>query len=64
MVKRSLQGSLTGIEQAKKAFAQKGWTQDNLAFEVNLRLDNQFGGFLVGVRLSVIFLLKFVLCCR
>ncbi len=29
MVKRSLQASLIGIQQAKRAFALKGWTQDN-----------------------------------
>jgi predicted NACHT family NTPase len=37
MVKRSLQASLTGIQEAKRAFARKGWTQDNLAAEVNLK---------------------------
>ncbi len=37
MVKRSLQASLAGIQQAKRAFARKGWTQENLAQEVNLK---------------------------
>jgi len=48
MVKRSLQASLTGIEQAKKAFAQKGWTQDNLAFEVNLKTRQPIWRFFSG----------------
>lgn len=37
MVKRSLQASSTGIQRAKRAFALKGWTQENLAGEVNLK---------------------------
>ena len=37
MAKRSLQASPTGIQQIKRAFAFKGWTQDNLAAEVNLK---------------------------
>jgi len=37
MVKRSLQVSLPGIQQAERSFALKGWTQDNLAGEVNLK---------------------------
>jgi len=37
MVKRSLQASATGIQQAKRSFALKGWTQENLAAEVNLK---------------------------
>jgi predicted NACHT family NTPase len=36
MAKRSLQASPEGIEQAKKAFTRKGWTQDNLAGEVEV----------------------------
>ncbi|MEH2031459.1 MAG: NACHT domain-containing protein, partial [Nostoc sp.] len=48
MVKRSLQGSVTGIEQAKKAFAQKGWTQENLAFEVNLKTRQPIWRFFSG----------------
>ena len=37
MVKRSLRASPAGSQQAKRAFALKGWTQDNLAGEVNLK---------------------------
>ncbi|MEA5451590.1 NACHT domain-containing NTPase [Leptolyngbya sp. CCNP1308] len=37
MVKRSLRASPAGIQRAKRAFALKGWTQDNLAAEVNLK---------------------------
>ncbi|WP_375503098.1 NACHT domain-containing protein [uncultured Nostoc sp.] len=48
MVKRSLQGSLTGIQQAKKAFAHKGWTQDYLAFEVNLKTRQPIWRFFSG----------------
>ncbi|MEH2283404.1 MAG: NACHT domain-containing NTPase [Nostoc sp.] len=48
MVKRSLQASLTGIQQAKKAFARKGWTQDNLAAEVNLKTRQPIWRFFSG----------------
>ncbi len=48
MVKRSLQASLTGIQQAKKAFAHKGWTQENLAFEVNLKTRQPIWRFFSG----------------
>ncbi|MEH2435885.1 MAG: NACHT domain-containing NTPase [Nostoc sp.] len=48
MVKRSLQGSLAGIQQAKKAFAHKGWTQENLAFEVNLKTRQPIWRFFTG----------------
>jgi predicted NACHT family NTPase len=48
MVKRSLQASLTGIQQAKKAFARKGWTQDNLAIEVNLKTRQPIWRFFSG----------------
>ncbi|MCC5645137.1 NACHT domain-containing NTPase [Nostoc sp. CHAB 5824] len=48
MVKRSLQGSLAGIQQAKKAFAHKGWTQENLAFEVNLKTRQPIWRFFSG----------------
>ncbi|MEH2311960.1 MAG: NACHT domain-containing NTPase [Nostoc sp.] len=48
MVKRSLQGSVTGIQEAKKAFADKGWTQDNLAFEVNLKTRQPIWRFFTG----------------
>ena len=37
MVKRSLQASSAGIQRAKRAFTLKGWTQENLAGEVNLK---------------------------
>ena len=37
MVKRSLRASPAGIQRVKRAFALKGWTQDNLAAEVNLK---------------------------
>jgi predicted NACHT family NTPase len=37
MSKRSLQASPAGIQRAKRAFALKGWTQENLAGEVNLK---------------------------
>ena len=33
----SLQASPAGIQRAKRAFALKGWTQENLAGEVNLK---------------------------
>ncbi|MEH2397151.1 NACHT domain-containing protein [Nostoc sp.] len=48
MVKRSLQGSVSGIQEAKKAFAHKGWTQDNLAFEVNLKTRQPIWRFFTG----------------
>ncbi len=48
MVKRSLQASLNGIQEAKKAFARKGWTQDNLAAEVNLKTRQPIWRFLSG----------------
>ncbi|MEH2409145.1 NACHT domain-containing protein [Nostoc sp.] len=48
MVKRSLQVSLTGIQEAKRAFARKGWTQDNLAAEVNLKTRQPIWRFFSG----------------
>ena len=48
MVKRSLQVSLLGIQQAKQAFALKGWTQDNLAGEVNLKTRQPIWRFFTG----------------
>jgi predicted NACHT family NTPase len=48
MVKRSLQASLNGIQQAKRAFALKGWTQDNLAAEVNLKTRQPIWRFFSG----------------
>jgi len=48
MVKRSLQLSLPGIQQAKRAFATKGWTQDNLAGEINLKTRQPIWRFFTG----------------
>ncbi len=48
MVRRSLQASLTGIQQAKRAFALKGWTQENLAGEVNLKTRQPIWRFFTG----------------
>lgn len=48
MVKRSLQASAAGIQQAKRAFAIKGWTQENLAAEVNLKTRQPIWRFFTG----------------
>lgn len=48
MVKRSLQVSLPGIQQAKQAFALKGWTQENLAGEVSLKTRQPIWRFFTG----------------
>jgi predicted NACHT family NTPase len=48
MVKRSLTASNEGIEQAKAAFILKGWTQENLAFEVNLKTRQPVWRFFSG----------------
>ncbi|MGJ5629613.1 NACHT domain-containing protein [Nostoc sp. CALU 1950] len=48
MVKRSLQASIIGIQQAKRAFTLKGWTQDNLAAEVNLKTRQPIWRFFSG----------------
>jgi predicted NACHT family NTPase len=48
MVKRSLQASLIGIQQARRAFASKGWTQENLALEVNLKTRQPIWRFFTG----------------
>ena len=48
MVKRSLQASLSGIKQAKRAFAHKGWTQENLAGEVGLKTRQSIWRFFTG----------------
>ncbi|MBD2683536.1 NACHT domain-containing NTPase [Nostoc paludosum FACHB-159] len=48
MVKRSLQASLVGIQKAKKAFAYQGWTQENLAFKVNLKTRQPIWRFFSG----------------
>ncbi|WP_442949791.1 hypothetical protein [Nostoc sp.] len=48
MVKRSLQASLTGIQEAKRAFSLKGWTQENLALEVDLKTRQPIWRFFSG----------------
>ncbi|XHX80381.1 MAG: NACHT domain-containing protein [Stenomitos frigidus ULC029] len=48
MVKRSLQASELGIQEAKRAFALKGWTQENLASEVNLKTRQPIWRFFSG----------------
>lgn len=48
MVKRSLQASSSGIQQAKRSFALKGWTQENLAAEVNLKTRQPIWRFFTG----------------
>ncbi|MGL5925942.1 NACHT domain-containing protein [Chroococcidiopsis sp.] len=48
MAKRSLQASPTGIQQAKRAFALKGWTQENLAGEVNVKTRQPIWRFFTG----------------
>ncbi|MBW4520107.1 MAG: NACHT domain-containing NTPase [Scytolyngbya sp. HA4215-MV1] len=48
MVKRSLRASLSGIQQAKRAFTLKGWTQENLAGEVNLKTRQPIWRFFTG----------------
>lgn len=48
MVRRSLQASHMGIQQAKRAFARKGWTQENLATEVGLKTRQPIWRFFSG----------------
>ncbi len=48
MVKRSFTASLTGIQLARVAFALKGWTQENLAFEINLKTRQPIWRFFSG----------------
>jgi predicted NACHT family NTPase len=48
MVRRSLQASHIGIQQAKKMFALKGWTQENLAWEVSLKTRQPIWRFFSG----------------
>lgn len=48
MAKRSLQASPVGIQQAKRAFSLKGWTQENLAGEVNLKTRQPIWRFFTG----------------
>lgn len=45
---RSLQASHIGIQQAKRAFARKGWTQENLALEVGLKTRQPIWRFFSG----------------
>ena len=48
MAKRSLRASPAGIQQAKRAFSIKGWTQENLAGEVSLRTRQPIWRFFSG----------------
>ncbi|MEO0458614.1 MAG: NACHT domain-containing NTPase, partial [Cyanobacteria bacterium P01_A01_bin.114] len=48
MAKRSLQASPAGIQETKRAFALKGWTQENLAGEVNLKTRQPIWRFFTG----------------
>lgn len=48
MAKRSLRASPNGIQRAKRAFALTGWTQENLAGEVNLKTRQPIWRFFTG----------------
>ena len=48
MAKRSLRASPIGIQQAKRAFSMKGWTQENLAGEINLKTRQPIWRFFSG----------------
>lgn len=48
MVKRSLQATPSGIQEAKSAFALRGWTQENLAGEINLKTRQPIWRFFTG----------------
>ena len=48
MAKRSVKASQEGIREAKKAFTKKGWTQEYLAFEVNLKTRQPIWRFFTG----------------
>ncbi|HEY9619453.1 MAG TPA: NACHT domain-containing NTPase [Crinalium sp.] len=48
MVKRSLRASSSGMQQAKRAFAYKGWTQENLAGEAGLKTRQSVWRFFTG----------------
>lgn len=48
MAKRSLHASPDGIQQARRAFNRKGWTQENLASEVNLKTRQPVWRFFTG----------------
>jgi predicted NACHT family NTPase len=48
MAKRSIQASPAGVKLAKQAFTLKGWTQENLAEEVNLKTRQPIWRFFTG----------------
>ncbi|WP_228015252.1 hypothetical protein [Synechocystis salina] len=48
MVKRSLQATPAGIQQAKRSFAITGWNQEDLAAEVNLKTRQPIWRFFTG----------------
>jgi predicted NACHT family NTPase len=48
MTKRSIQASPDGVQQAKRGFALKGWTQENLAGEVHLKTRQPIWRFFTG----------------
>jgi predicted NACHT family NTPase len=48
MAQRSLHASPEGIQQARRAFNRKGWTQENLAGEVNLKTRQPVWRFFTG----------------
>ncbi len=48
MAKRSLKASPAGIQRAKRAFALTGWTQEDLATEVNLKTRQPIWRFFTG----------------
>lgn len=52
MAKRSLEASPAGIQRAKRAFSLKGWTQENLAAEVNLKTRQPIWRFFTGQRVD------------
>ena len=48
MTKRSLRASLVGIQESKRAFDRKGWTQNSLAEAVNLKTRQPIWRFFTG----------------
>jgi predicted NACHT family NTPase len=48
MAKRSLKASPTGVKKAKQQFALKGWTQEYLANEVNIKTRQPIWRFFAG----------------
>ncbi len=48
MTKRSIHASQAGIKKAKKAFNSKGWTQESLAVQVNLKTRQPVWRFFTG----------------